>query len=166
MLKLVSKTITALRSNPRIDEIYFELVEEQLNGRGPLDPSKKNYDSSKPRLTHIDQWLGMGGSEDRAHSVGVGVDGREDYLHKDRGLSSGYNMDGDGPISDETGPGNTHVTPDPYYTVRTNELFLDHELKGGNADERTRIDQHVRKVLNGPAVTLPHRRLPVDRRMK
>jgi hypothetical protein len=171
MLKLVSKNVIALKTNPRIDEMFFEEIQNRLNNGHPLGPHKQKYDSGKPRMSLVEHWLGMGQSEDRAHSPGVGMglgqdEGREDYLHKDRGLSSAYNLDTkrDGPYQDETGPGNTPLTPDPYYAVNTNELFLDEELKSGDRDSR--IYQNVRKILDGPAITRPHRKMPVDRRMK
>ena len=174
MLKIQSKKVLSFRTNPRIDEQFFDQVQEHLNPIGPTDPNKKKYDSGKPRMTQVDQWLGMGGSEDRATSAGPGVgmslgqeDGREDELHKDHSLSSGYNADDhDGPVQDDSGPGLTPTTPDPYNAVRTNELFLDQELMSGGRDKSRMIRQFVDKILNGPDVPRRHERHSVDRRLK
>lgn len=172
MLQVVSKAIVALKSDPRINERFWEEIQEKLDPVGPLDPGKKQYDSGKPRLTHIDQWLGMG-EEDRAPSGGVGVGlgkevGKEDDQFKDQGLSSGYNLDQnrDQGIDDETGPGNTSQATNPYYAVDTNEEFLKMNLFESGRDKNNRlIRDKVNQILEGPAVSY-HKRRPVDRSMR
>ena len=88
------------------------------------------------------------GTNDRLNNPGAGQGlDREPVQFKAKGVGSGYN-DGGRP-DDETGPGNTSVTPDPYYTSDVfNELFLKLRLDSKNDS----IRQHHKKVMNGKPI--------------
>ena len=160
MIRIISKNVTALKTNPLINEEPFNQIQEQLNGTHPHDTRKKRYDSGKPKLTFFDDWLGLDSQNERAANPGAGMSlGRDPNESKDNRLSSGYN-DGEQP-DDETGPGNSSFTPDPYFTQDVdNELFMDLRIKG--QDNNDAIQTHVKKVLRGNPVATPHRRYRVN----
>ena len=160
MKRIISKQIVALKGSPLINEEPFNQIQDQLNGIHPHDTRKKRYDSGKPKQTFFDDWLGLDSQNERAPNPGAGMSlGRDPNESKDNRLSSGYN-DGE-QADDETGPGHSTVAPDPYFTQDVNnELFMDLRMKGqGNNDA---IRGHLKRILHGPEVTMPHRRHNVD----
>ena len=160
MIQVVSKSVTALKGTPLIDEEPFNQVQDVLNNEHPHSTRKKTYDSGKPKQTFFDDWLGLDSQNERAPNAGAGMSlGRDPNESQDKRLSSGYN-DGE-QADDETGPGNTTVAPDPYYTQDVNnELFMDLRIKG--QDNNDAIQSHLKRVLHGQPVTLPHRRYQVN----
>lgn len=158
MIKIISKKLLAIRSNPLINDTIFDQVQEQLNGIHPRDSKKKKEDSGQNRMTFIDDWLGLG-TNDRPPNAGTGMGaGRNPYSTNEQ-LSSGYN-DG-GQADDETGPGNSSIATDPYYTQDVNnELFMDLKIKGQGKNDA--IQSHLKKVLRGTPVVAPHHRYQVN----
>jgi len=153
MLQIVSKSVTALKNAPLIDEVQFDLIQEQMNGEHPNSSKKKKYDSGKPKLTHFDDWLGFG-SNDRGVNPGVGSGlGRDPNESANHDLTSGYN-DG-GQANDETGPGNSSTMPDPYYTTNvSNELFMKLRMDSGERDSPYR---YMTKLRTSTPVKMPKR---------
>ncbi len=157
MKRIVSKQVTALYPGGQLllDD-YFKRIRENLWN---TDPNTRKEDTGRTKKTVIET-LGLG-SNDRGHAVGMGL-GRDENESKDNSLSSGYNKDNqDGPPEDETGPGLSKQTPNPYYGSDVfNELYMDLELKNqGNNDT---IRGHLKKTLSGTPVVTPHRRHDVD----
>lgn len=156
MISIVSKHIFADRSMPLIYQTYFDQIEDQLKG-GPSPYYRRTRDSGEQKKTILDPWLGLG-SNDRAPNAGAGIGlGRDSIESRDKSLSSGYN-DGS-QADDETGPGYTEQKTNPYYTVDTNEVFIDLKMKG--KDDLDSMRSHVKNILDRPSV-MPVRRYNVD----
>lgn len=154
MKRVISKSVFALYPGGQLlQDEYFRSIRERVFNK---DRYLRKDDSDRP-LKSIIESLGLG-SNDRGHNPGAGMGlGRDPNESKDRSLSSGYN-DGE-TADDETGPGFTRVTPDPYAGMKFNELFLDLDLKGQGHNESIR--GHLQKLIDGPSVVLPHKRHPV-----
>ena len=126
MLKIISKSVIALKGTPLIYEEPFNQLQDWLNKRHPHDPRMNaKYDSGGPKQTNFDSWLGLDSQNERSPNAGAGMSlGRDPNESKDKRLSSGYN-DGE-QADDETGPGNTTRIPDPYFTSDVNnEVFME-----------------------------------------
>lgn len=152
MKKIVSKNIVALwPGGGLLADEYFRSIREKLNISDRYDQKEESGDPKKNTIPAT----GLG-SNDRGHNSGAGMGlGRDENESKQDGLSSGYN-DGEA-AQDETGPGNTNQPVNPYYATDVlNELFLDLKLKN---PEKNR--SNLKKILNGPSMPLPHRRVQV-----
>jgi len=157
MKRIISKQVVALFPGGQLlQDEYFRNIRERAFNK---DRNTHKEDTGNTKKTVIET-LGLG-SNDRGHSIGMGL-GRDEHESSDHSLSSGYNKDNQNrPIEDDTGPGLSKQTPDPYYgSTVFNELFMDLALKNqGNNDT---IRGHLNKTLSGTPIVTPHRRHNVD----
>jgi hypothetical protein len=120
-----------------------------MNGVHPNSTKKKKYDSGKPKLTHFQDWLGFGSGRDLGDNENPGIG----FGYNDS-VSSGYDRDGE-QANDETGPGNSSTTPDPYYTTNvSNELFMRLRMDSGERDSPYR---YMTKLRTSTPVKMPKR---------
>jgi len=144
MKRIVSKQVLALYPGGQLlQDQYFNEIREKVFGKDP------KYNLTEDTAPHQDKKNVIRspttfGPNDRLHNPGAGMGlDREDTQSKARGVGSGYN-DGEHP-DDETGPGNTSVTPDPYYTSDVfNELFLKLRMNQRNDS----IQSHLKSLMN------------------
>ncbi len=157
MQKIISKTVLALYPGGQLlqDEYFRQIRERTFN--------QDRYRTKEDAGTYKDKKNVLSptgfGPNDRLHNPGAGSGlGREPPEQRSKGVGSGYN-DG-GPADDETGPGNSSEISDPYAPqLLLNDLYMGLHLNQGTRDS---IKQNVKKLLDGPAVTTPHRRYQVD----
>jgi len=149
MLQIVSKSVTALKNAPLIDEVQFDLIQEQMNGEHPNSSKKKKYDSGKPKLTHFQDWLGFGSGRDLGDNENPGIG----FGYNDS-VSSGYDRDG-GQANDEAGPGNSDTTAGPYDAIdMNNELVMKHRI---NSSDRDSPYRYMIKLRTSTPVKMPKR---------
>ncbi len=152
MKTVISKNITALYPGGQLlQDQYFKDIRQRLFNE---DPHKQKEDAGNNRDKKTVQSPTGFGPNDRQNNPGAGMGlDREPTQQKARGVGSGYN-DGEA-ANDETGPGNTPVQTDPYYTSDVfNEIFLKHKIdqSGNQSPKNDSIKSHLDKTLYGPSV--------------
>ena len=152
MKTIISKKVIALSGGQLLQDQYFKDIRQRIFNE---DPNIQKEDAGNERSKKNTLWSPTGfGPNDRQNNPGAGSGlAREPTQQKARGVGSGYN-DGEA-ADDETGPGNTSVTPDPYYTSDVlNEIFLKHRIEqGGNQSPKNdSAKRHLDSVLYGPPI--------------
>ncbi|KKL61094.1 hypothetical protein LCGC14_2198730 [marine sediment metagenome] len=162
------------KTNPRINDVEWERIQELLNGH-PFAPQKRHHDSGTPRKTTFELGPGMG-SQGRGNSAGgLNEPGDENERNDPRTPRSWYNRDADAQVDDETKPGHGSIQPapdgsrgDPYATqdlMIENDVFVNDRIEGADTPQtrRRRIKNNVDRLLDSEPV-VPHARYNVDRR--
>lgn len=148
MKRIISKKIVAFQGN-LLDEDHFKRIRERMFNTDPNDTKEESGIPSYKKT--VITAPGMG-TNDRAPNAGTGMGlGRDSNESADKSLSSGYN-DG-GQADDETNPGGGS---NPYYTVETNELFMDLKMKGDG--QKDAVAKHLNRMLSRNPVVSPHRK--------
>ncbi len=156
MQEIVSKTVVALYPGGQLlQDNYFKQIRERTFNQ---DSYRTKEDGTFKDKKTILSPTGFG-PNDRLHNPGAGSGlGREAPEQRAKGVGSGYN-DGE-PADDETGPGNSPTPGDPYAPqLLLNDMFMGLHLNKGTRDS---IRQNMKKMVDGPGVTIPHRRYTVD----
>jgi len=151
MKTVISKNITALYpGGGLLQDQYFKDIRQRIFNEDP-HIQIEDAGNQHPKKNTLFPYLS---TNDRQHNPGAGSGlDREPTQQKARGLGSGYN-DGEA-ADDETGPGNTSVTPDPYYTSDVfNEMFLKHKIEqsGNKSPKNDSSKRHLDSVLSGPSI--------------
>lgn len=154
MLRVISKKIIARTGYPLINNFIRPENEEY----------KKKYDSGEPKKNILTEWLGMGrGMDDGATGTGINTN------KPNEGTTTSYNKNER--ADDEPKPGNGSEISmgegdqpgNPYDAIDTNnELFMQRRIQNdGKRDSRS---SHLRDILDGKPVVLPHSRYEVKRK--
>lgn len=129
MLKICSKYIISMYpgypGGQMLLEDHFKRIRHQIFNADPYG-QKEDSGQNKKNTTPAITWFG---SNDRQNNPGAGMGLERDVVQfRSKGIGSGYN-DGE-QAQDEVGPGNTSVSPNPYYATDVfNDVFLDLRLK-------------------------------------
>lgn len=157
MQRIINKQVLALYpGGGLLQDDYFNRIREKMFNSSPYSTNEPNGIERKKKTVIYTPGLG---SEDRGHNPGAGIGlGRDENESQNKSVSSGYN-DGE-QANDETGPGFTPISPNPYFTSTwDNELFSDLELKGQGRDSARK---HYKGILDSVPVIKPSRKFPVD----
>lgn len=140
MIRIISKKVLALYpGGGLLQDDFFKKIRQQ----DPYDQKEDTGIYNRKKNTLDDDDAGFGSNTRRDNPVG--------QTHPDQDGTSppgatSYNMDG-GPPNDETGPGNSPEGSNPYYTVDTNEHFMD--IDKFTNKNRDRIHNNLQQVLKG-----------------
>ncbi len=140
MKKVFSKNVIAIYpGGGLLQDEYFRNIRRRIFNE---DPNEQKEEDGLTNKKNVGSPTGFGPNE-RAHNSGVGMStGREDPQSQARGVGSWYN-DG-GQADDETGPGHSSTTADPYNNL-FNEMFMRHDLQ---KTDRDRIVSNVNDINN------------------
>ncbi len=163
MQRVISKTVTALWPGGQLlQDQFFRDIRERIFGQ---DRYTQQEDTGIDRRKKISVFPAGVGSRFRENNPGAGQSTEYDEEQEAKvGVGSAYN-DGE-QADDETGPGQTPIVPDPYWTSDWgNDLYAKLNLSAKEAYPES-IISHIKKIRQGPGIIMPHRRHSVDEKKK